>query len=207
VVRELGSERKLHCVLPQKCGIINLTYIGETLSGSRTSRGQYRGKIRLVSNEELAYIAGFLDGDGCIMAQLIRRKDYIFGYQIRTSIVFYQKSKNQKILHWLKSQLKLGYIRHRNDGMTEYTIVGLEEVKLILKTLLPYLRLKKDLANGVIKIVKVYPKNMTPKKLLYLSKLVDDTAKFNYSKKRTNTSKAVRLHLENANLFPVETQE
>jgi len=197
---------KLHCVLPQKCGIINLTYIGETLSGSRTFRGQYRGKIRLVLNEELAYIAGFLDGDGCIMAQLIRRKDYIYGYQIRTSIVFYQKSRNQKILHWLKSQLKVGYIRHRNDGMTEYTIVGLKEVALILRTILPYLRLKKDLASGVIGIIKKYPKNMTPKKLLCLSRLVDNTAKFNYSKKRTNTSKVVRQYLENTNLFPVETQ-
>jgi hypothetical protein len=160
-----------------------------------------------VSNEELAYIAGFLDGDGCIMAQLIRRKDYIFGYQIRTSIVFYQRSKNQKILQWLKSKLKIGYIRNRNDEMAEYTIVGLKEVSLILRMLLPYLRLKKYLANGVIRIIKAYPKHMTPEKLLYLSKLVDDTAKFNYSKKRTNTSKAVRLHLENANLFPVETQE
>ena len=139
------------------------------------------------------------------MAQLIRRKDYIYGYQIRTSIVFYQKSRNQKILHWLKGQLKVGYIRHRNDGMTEYTIVGFKEVALILRTILPYLRLKKDLANGVIGIIKKYPKSMTPKKLLYLSRLVDNTAKFNYSKKRINTSREVRRHLENTNLFPVET--
>jgi hypothetical protein len=101
----------------------------------------------------------------------------------------------------------MGYIRHRNDGMAEYTIVGLKEVALILSILLPYLRLKKDLANGVIRIINKYPKIMTPKKLFYLSKLVDDTASFNYSKKRTNTSKTVRLFLENANLFPVETQE
>ena len=90
--------------------------------------------------------------------------------------------------------------------MTEYTIVGFKEVALILRTILPYLRLKKDLARGVIRIIELYPKNMTPKRLLYLSKLADNTAKFNYSKKRTNTSKAVRLYLENANFFPVETQ-
>ena len=159
-----------------------------------------------MSNEELAYIAGFLDGDGCVMAQLVRRKDYIYGYQIRTSIVFYQKLKNQEILHWLKSRLKIGYIRHRNDGMAEYTIVGLKEVKSILTTLLPYLRLKQKLSEQVLEIIKAYPKKMTPGELIRMSELVDSTAKFNYSKKRTNTSETVRSYLKQSNLFPVETE-
>ena len=159
-----------------------------------------------MSNEELAYIAGFLDGDGCVMAQLVRRKDYIYGYQIRTSIVFYQKSRNQRILHWLKSRLKIGYIRHRNDEMTEYTIVGLREVKSILAILLPYLRLKKELAEEVIKLIKAIPKRMSPEELVRLSKIVDSTAKFNYSKKRTNTSMTIRSYLENTDQIPVETE-
>ena len=160
----------------------------------------------MVSNEELAYIAGFLDGDGCVMAQLVRRKDYIYGYQIRTSIVFYQKSRNQIILQWLKSRLELGYIRQRNDGMVEYTIVGLRKVKNILTILLPYLRLKKELAEQVIKLIREHPKKMTPKELVRMSKRVDGTARFNYSKKRTNTSETVRLYLKKANLIPVDTE-
>jgi len=159
-----------------------------------------------VSSEELAYIAGFLDGDGCVMAQLVRRKDYIYGYQIRTSIVFYQKSKNQEILHWLKRRLKLGYIRHRNDGMTEYTIVGLKEVESILVPLLSHLRLKKQLSEQVIRLIRAHPKTMTPLKLVRLGKLVDATAKFNYSKKRTNTSATVQQYLKNTDLIPVETE-
>ena len=31
----------------------------------------------------LSYIGGFLDSDGCITAQIIRRKDYVLGFQIR----------------------------------------------------------------------------------------------------------------------------
>jgi intein-encoded DNA endonuclease-like protein len=114
------------------------------------SSGQYRGKIRFVSNEEKAYIAGFLDGDGCVMAQLVRRKDYIYGYQVRVSVVFYQKDSHKEILSWLKRKLGYGYIRHRNDGMVEYTIVGLKEVKEILNVLYPYVRLKKVLARRVL---------------------------------------------------------
>jgi intein-encoded DNA endonuclease-like protein len=55
----------------------------------------------------LAYIAGFLDGDGSIFFQLVRRKDYCFGYQVRTTIAFYQKTENERILLWLKERFYL----------------------------------------------------------------------------------------------------
>jgi hypothetical protein len=158
-----------------------------------------------VSNEELAYIAGFLDGDGCIMAQLVRRKDYIYGYQVRVSTVFYQKTTHDEILYWLKSKLHYGYIRHRNDEMAEYTIVGLTEVGSVLRLLYPYLRLKNALANQVMKLIQQHPKKMTPERLVFMSKLVDQTASYNYSKKRTNTTETVMSFLK-ANLFPVETE-
>ena len=148
-----------------------------------------------MSNEEKAYVAGFLDGDGCIMAQLVRRKDYVYGYQVRTSVVFYQKQKNQRILSWLHHQLRYGYIRQRNDGMTEYTIVGFKEVKETLLLLYPYLRLKKMLAQKVLALIKTHPKRMSPDALKRVSLLVDATAVFNYSKKRTNTSTTVHNFL------------
>ena len=157
-------------------------------------------------SEEKAYIAGFLDGDGCLMAQLVHRKDYIYGYQIRVSLVFYQKQNHQEILMWLKHKLKDGYIRQRNDGMAEYTIVGLKEVERNLRLLYPYLRLKKVLARRVLKLIEIHPERMSPQKLIRLSKLVDETASFNYSKKRTNTSQTIQTFLHNANLFPVETE-
>ena len=158
-----------------------------------------------MSDEVAAYIAGFLDGDGSIMAQLVRRKDYKLGFQIRVSIVFYQKTSHQEILFWLKEQLKHGYIRRRNDGMTEYTIVGLTEVEQILTLLWDKLRLKKNLAHDVLKLIARHPQKMTASKLIKLSYLVDKTAKFNYSKKRTNTSDVIIDFLKNQNLFPVET--
>ncbi len=158
-----------------------------------------------MTDEVAAYIAGFLDGDGSIMAQLVRRKDYKFGYQIRVSIVFYQKQSHSEILFWLKEQINYGYIRNRNDGMTEYTIVGMDQVAHVLQLLKPKLRLKKQLASDVLKLIAKIPKKMTAVKLVTLSKLVDKTATFNYSKKRTNTSEVVVDFLKNNNLFPVET--
>lgn len=140
-----------------------------------------------------AYIAGFLDGDGSIMAQLVRRKDYKLGFQIRVSIVFYQKTNHQEFLLWLKEQLSNGYVRTRPDGMSEYTIVGLREVRHVLSLLYPFLNLKKQLAKEVIDLIDKHPepRKMTAKKLVRLSKLVDKTASYNYSKKRTNRSAEV----------------
>lgn len=184
---------------------LNSTNIGETrLDLIERIQGQYRGKTILVSDEEKAYIAGFLDGDGSIMAQLVYRKDYKLGYQIRISIVFYQKTKHRKFLVWLKSQLGYGYVRNRNDGMSEYTIVGLSEVKEVLTLLYPFLHLKKDLAKTVLSIIDKHPpsRKMTASKLLTLSKLVDVSSTFNYTKKRTNSSKVVEIFLKARNLSP-----
>ena len=44
-----------------------------------------------VKEINLSYIAGFLEGDGCILSQIIKRKDYKFGFELRLSVSFYQK--------------------------------------------------------------------------------------------------------------------
>ena len=159
---------------------------------------------------ELSYIAGFLDGDGCIMLQLVFRNTYKLGYQIRASIVFYQKSQYRDFLFWLKEQLYVGYIRDRNDGMSEYAIVGVNPVSSLLKKLLPYLRLKKKQAELALSVINEMPgsgRQMMAKDLLRLSKEVDKFLLLNYSKKRTNTSIVVEQFLRSRNLLdPVETE-
>jgi intein-encoded DNA endonuclease-like protein len=162
-----------------------------------------------MTKEELAYIAGFLDGDGCVMLQLVFRHDYVLGYQIRASIVFYQKQIKSNFLFWLKKKLKDGYIRNRNDGMSEYTIVGVSPVTRVLKLLYPFLKLKRDAAKIALGVLKQMPgtgHRMKPDLLLTLSKEVDKFAFLNYSKRRTNTSDKVREFFKSHNLLnPVET--
>jgi len=157
-----------------------------------------------MKKEDLIYIAGFLDGDGCVMVQLISRKDYRLGFEIRPSVVFYQKSNNKDFLFWLKNKLKLGYIRDRNDGMSEYDIVGIKPVINILNQLLPFTRLKKKQVKLTLSILKKMPESgreMTAEKLYRLSKEIDKFALLNYSKKRINTSKQVKEFLESKHLL------
>lgn len=147
----------------------------------------------------MAYIAGFLDGDGCIMLQLVYRHDYVLGYQIRASVVFYQKQQYRSFLQWLQDQFgDIGYIRNRNDGMSEYTIVGIADVGKVLQLLLPYLRLKKPQAEIALQVISQMPgsgRKMTEEKLLVLAKEVDRFLELNYSKRRVNTSAKLKTFL------------
>ena len=155
-----------------------------------------------MSEEIKAYIAGFLDGDGCLMAQLVKRPGYIRGYQIRLSIVFYQKQLNINHLVWLKNTLKFGYIRNRNDGMAEYTIVGANQVASILKIIYPHLKLKKKLAKLILQIAKK-PRITSDKEFVHYCNLVDQTAQYTYSKKRTRMAIDVKKFLtKNKTLIP-----
>jgi len=86
-------------------------------------------KLKRLSPVELSYIAGFLDGDGSIYAQIVKRSDYRLKFQIRVSITFYQKTTRHWFLIQLKNQLQYGTLRkNKTNGMSDYTIVGEDAV-------------------------------------------------------------------------------
>ena len=154
----------------------------------------------------LAYIAGFLDGDGSVFFQLIRKKDYCLGFQIRASIAFYQKTENEKILLWLKETFSSGYIRRRKTGISDYTVVEPKEVRRILEFLQPYVRLKQEHVKLGLQILDRLPVAGDATRLIALCQLVDRFQDLNYSKKRTVTSEMVEAHLKSLGyLAPVET--
>ena len=108
------------------------------------------------SGNDLAYIAGFLDGDGSLMIQLKRRSESkLKTRRIMLTICFYQDSRHERPLHWIKEVLGIGYISHRNDGMTELRINGHKQVMRILESLSPFLRFKKKQAEAIINSAKL----------------------------------------------------
>jgi len=143
----------------------------------------------------IAYVAGFLDGDGSIFFQIVRRKDYKRKFQIRTSIAFYQKSENAEILDWLKEIFQCGYIRRRKTGISDYTIVDSREVLRILELLRPYVRVKKKQVELGIRILKKMQAISGNDEFLEACGMVDEFKGLNYSKKRTVTKTAVSVAL------------
>jgi hypothetical protein len=160
---------------------------------------------------ELSYIAGFLDGDGSIYAQIVKRSDYQLRFQLRVSVSFFQKTTRHWFLIQLKNQLRYGSLRKNpSSGMSDYTIVGNEAVKHCLEGLLPYLKMKKRQATLLLQIIEQSQKKQEPEAFLTLCQLADQVSRLNDSKvtkTRKITSDTVRsLFLELDFLsVPVET--
>ena len=108
-----------------------------------------------LTKEQRAYIAGFLDGDGSLMLQVKRRKDTRIHWRFMATICLYQDSRHEAPLVWMKRVLGIGYISHRNDGMTELRINGYQQVLTILRQLMPYLRFKKAQAQAIVKACEI----------------------------------------------------
>lgn len=156
-----------------------------------------------LNKEQAAYLAGFLEGNGCILVQIVKGSQYKYKHTIRVSVVFYQK----KDKHWyflkIKDIVGLGTIRFRKDGMIEYSIVGANLVKKFLEKLYPFLILKKNLASLVFRIVDGLNVVQNEADFLEVCKLVDKVAEHTYSKKRKNTL----LTVKNSLILPVETEK
>ena len=126
------------------------------------------------SKIDLAYIAGFLDGDGSLMLQIKKRKDGKLKRRFMCTICFYQDSRHEKSLFWIKKILKIGFISRRNDGMTELRINGYKQVKDILQSLIPFIKFKKEQARALFEastILSSKKNNLLDKK--DLQKLVE----------------------------------
>ena len=110
------------------------------------------------SKINLAYIAGFLDGDGSLMLQIKKRTDRKNQVRFMATICFYQDTRHEAPLYWIRDVLGIVYISRRNDGMSELRVNGYQRVKTILKALLPYIKFKKKQGVSLLKAVEVLSK-------------------------------------------------
>jgi len=162
-----------------------------------------RDKTKLTL-EEISYLAGFLDGDGSIMAQIVKGSSYKYGYTIRVTVCFYQKTTRHWFLLKLKKLLgKEWKVRKRNDGMSELYTTGFTPTKNFLLTFQEHLRLKPRLAKLVLQIIEEYSQVQTEAGFLEVCKKIDKTAEYTDSKRRKHTYSSVKAYLDS----PVETEK
>lgn len=89
------------------------------------------------------------------MLQLKKRGDSKSGWRFMVTICFYQDTRHEKPLRWIRQRLGIGYISRRNDGMTELRINGYDQCERILRTLIPYIRFKRSQGIAVIRAMKI----------------------------------------------------
>ena len=143
------------------------------------------------SNIDLAYIAGFLDGDGSLMLQIKKRADGKNKIRFMATICFYQDTRHEKGLFQIRKILGIGYLSRRNDGMSELRINGFETVKEILENLVPYIRFKRVQARTLLDSCKILSKTkfnlLNRKQLTKLVNLILVIQNENYVTKKKRT--------------------
>ncbi len=143
------------------------------------------------SKIDLAYIAGFLDGDGSIMLQVKKRKDGKNKFRFMATICFYQDTRHEKDLYWIRKILGIGYIIKRNDGMTELRINGYSQIKNILKALISFIKFKKIQCKALLKACEILSsikyKKLNQKHLKTIVNFVLEIQSENYATKRKKT--------------------
>ncbi len=131
----------------------------------------------------LAYIAGFLDGDGSIYVRAKPNPAYRYGYQIAPYVVFFQSQSSIQFPD-IMSKIEYGRLRVRNDGMFEYTIAKHDELKDFLLKVEPYLLIKSKQARLMLDILELKKQVASAKDFDYLLKRIEEFRTLNYSKNR-----------------------
>ncbi|MBU3968622.1 LAGLIDADG family homing endonuclease [Patescibacteria group bacterium] len=149
------------------------------------------------SKINLAYIAGFLDGDGSLMLQIKKRSDNKRGIRFMATMCFYQDTRHDEPLYWIRKELNIGYISKRKDGMTELRINGFKKIEKILKNLIPYIKFKKIQAKALYNSCKILQKSINllkKKELIMLVDLILKIQKENYvTKKKRDRNELLKL--------------
>ncbi len=82
------------------------------------------------------------------------------------TICFYQDSRHEQPLRFIRDVLGIGYFSRRNDGMSELRINGFAQTKKILGELIPFIRFKELQAKALYDAAELLSK----KKVQELSK-------------------------------------
>ena len=140
--------------------------------------------LKKISKERVIYLAGFLDGDGSIYVQAKKNQTYRFGYQIEPAIVFFQSAKSKDKFLKIVSILPYGKMRERKDGIIEYRVSKIADLKEFTSLIEPYLILKKKQIILLRKIISLKNQVKNQQDFQKILDLVDMFRVLNYSKKR-----------------------
>ena len=144
---------------------------------------------------EASYLAGFLDGDGSIHFQLVRQKEYRFGFYIRASVSFTQSTSCRRGLEELQAIVGGGYLRDRGTGMSDLVVTSRPLLRRLLSEVEPYVIFKRVHVREGLRLLPQIRPRMKAEEFLLVAQKVDAFASLNYSKTKRITAADVEQHL------------
>jgi hypothetical protein len=126
------------------------------------------------SEVDLAYVAGFVDGDGAIMACIEPHREKKFRFRVR--IVLKVTQKHRKDLVFLEKMFTCGKVR-QNRTTFDWIVRDQKSLTAVLESLQPYSRSKQRQIKLALKILSTEIVCMDD--LLQVAKLADALSRFN----------------------------
>ncbi len=164
------------------------------------------GHSTKTATSDLSYLAGFLDGDGSIHFQLVRQKEYRFGFYIRATMSLSQSTPDRYGLEHLQRLIGGGYIRDRGTGMSDLVLTSRPLLEEVLTGIKPYVIFKRRQVERGLELLSRLRRGMSPEEFLEVAKAVDDFASLNHSKTKRISAVDVEQHLRGTGrLAPVST--
>lgn len=148
---------------------------------------------KLLSEVEWAYIAGFLDGDGAVMAPIERHREKRFEFRVRITIKITQY--HRKDVEWLERTTGIGYIRS-NRRTFEWVVRDQKAAAWLISMLMPYTRCKRrqmEIAKHIMR------KSISTKNdLSIIAQLADTLSSFNVRSKNRRRNFATMIQENNS---------
>ena len=127
-----------------------------------------------ISEVQRAYLAGFLDADGAIMAVIEKHQEKKFGFRVRVIIKITQRDR--KVLDWFMKNFRFGAVRQNRT--THDWIIKDQQVALnLLRMVNPYLKAKHRQAKIAQEILNFSINSRGD--LLKVARLADTLSSFN----------------------------
>jgi LAGLIDADG endonuclease len=156
--------------------------------------------------EQASYLAGFLDGDGSIHFQLVRQREYKFGFYIRASMSLSQSTSARSGLESIQQMIGAGYIRDRGTGMSDLVITSRPVLQQILAEVEPFVIFKREHVRRARRLLERIRPRMKEDEFLEMAREVDAFATLNYSKSKRIFAADVEQHLRSMGVsVPVTT--
>lgn len=140
-----------------------------------------------------AYLAGLIDGDGCIMATIEKHREKKFGFRVRLSMKITQK--DSRLLSFLAKKYGVGRIRLNRKGgdyeTCDWIILNKKDLSAMFQLILPYTKTKHKQIVLAQKILKL--SDATKQGLMKQARLADTLSKFNVRSKNRRKNYAAMI--------------
>ncbi len=141
-----------------------------------------------LSEVDRAYLAGFVDGDGAIMALIEKHSEKRFGFRVRIEINVTQCHEGD--FAWLPVLTGVGYIR-RNLNTYQWVIRDQQAALWLLNMVGPYTRCKQ---NQVALAMQILMHSVASREdLVQMASLADALSKFNVRSRNRRKNHAAMI--------------